>query len=513
MEERRRSSLTNTAGNLLSFEVNDRRASVDVEGFQELLQGEDAYDPKTSVFKKDSFEALSGEQQETLTETIKGQCFQISIFILCIIVGAAAPLMADLTKTAPEFYTNSAGEKISCSEPGALSQFEKKSDSCSSLFTLAPDKSFSLKLQRDGDPPADPPAQHYVAEMKRRLEECKLDLEGEWSVGLHGVEAVFKDEKKKGCKKTLPYHPTVELLAESAFSLTLALTVVSFQNGKEGLRSCFDIERLKMTAPIAVLYALGDLVQLLVIGGKGAAFFMVVKQLQMLIVGLMTKLILGRNQTNIQWLLLVAITLAVILFCVIDMSKKQTGASDSTMALALSLFKCVLSSFVGVLLERALKAGKNESIWVNQVQLKVVSVPAAVFFMILKGMVPGFCKENCIQNTGMFKGFGGSVFLLILVQSTQNVVVGLVYKKVNAIIKVLANAQSLWVTYVLSTLIAGQALGLDMCLIVVLVVILVILFGFAKSDPAKQPTPVSYPVTPSQAPGTVEMGQPNAGRA
>lgn len=66
----------------------------------------------------------------------------------------------------------------------------------------------------------------------------------------------------------------------------------------------------------------------------------------------------------------------------------------------------------------------------------------------------------------------------------NNFVLGLVYKEINAVVKYLAYAQSLWVTYLINLLLVGAAFNLDLFFVVLLLVLLVIAYSFAKVAPA-----------------------------
>merc|ERR1719210_617408 len=106
-----------------------------------------------------------------------------------------------------------------------------------------------------------------------------------------------------------------------------------------------------MTAPIAILYGIGDVIQLIAIGYSSAAFFIVVSQLKLLGTALMTLVIFRRNQTVVQWLVLVAVTITCILYC--DTTARNDNSSlfkDRIvgLSLGLALFKAVLGCVCGV---------------------------------------------------------------------------------------------------------------------------------------------------------------------
>jgi len=311
----------------------------------------------------------------------------------------------------------------------------------------------------------------------------KKEVEGGWQTeSCAGLEHTIKE-----CGQAMLYAPTVQLFLESMFSLSVGLAITHVVSGKPGIESCFKVDRLKMTAPIAFIYAVGDLIQLVIIGRTSASFFIIVGQLKLIGVAILTQLVLGRGQTTVQWLMLLAITLVSFLYCDLEMAHQGRGGGEvAFVGLVGSLAKVFLSAFNSVLTERAFKAAPNEAIWVNQVQLKLCSVPFSLMFVILTDLL--YCSgDTCLLRAGPFHDMGLKVALLTLTQAIQNFVVGLVYKKVNAVVKYLATAQSLWIVYVAGVLLAGGTLYFDLSCVVVLMVVVVIAYSMAKATPPPKP--------------------------
>jgi drug/metabolite transporter (DMT)-like permease len=293
------------------------------------------------------------------------------------------------------------------------------------------------------------------------------------------------------CKGGMAYLPGTAVMGEKVASLTVGLTLTVLLSGQQGLKQCVSPARLKMTAPVASFYVIGDIVQFMAIGATNAAFFTVISQIKLLVTAVIASLVLKTRQSPVQWLMLGAVTIACGLYCDLELyfvQEKGRGEMEAY-GLALALTKVFLASTSAVLTERAFKAAGSgsEPIWVNQVQLNLCALPCSIVVLALQHG-PAMCsheKGDCLfVDKHFFHGWSYKNFVLICVQVFSNFVVCLVYKKVNAVVKYLAYAQSLWITYFLSIAMLGVAFNLDLFLVIVLLVLLVVTYSFAKVAPA-----------------------------
>merc|ERR1712048_1427508 len=92
-------------------------------------------------------------------------------------------------------------------------------------------------------------------------------------------------------------------------------------------------------------------------------------------------------------------------------------------------------------------------------------------------------KGSCIQDLdeGPFQGWTWKVSLLVVAQIFNNFLIGMVYKYVDAVVKYLAYAQSLWITYIINIIMLGVAFYLDLFLVVVVLVLVVIAYSLSKA--------------------------------
>jgi len=440
------------------------------DGSREMVAGEVTLPVQSLIWKEEFTQELPQQEAKQLTESPVGLFLQVGLFLAVAIMGALVPQVTSYTKEQSRFDPN-LGHRIDCSATN--------------------------------------------------------------------------------CKKEIPYHASVQVTLESLVSLLLGLGftyALASGDKARAVRNAFRAERMAMSVPIAFFYAVGDLSQIFLIGATDGAFFLITSQLKLFGTAIVTKLVLAKDQTQVQWIILLTITLVCFLYSFTDNEKSslveissfvttdktnmtkvtcdtqpclakplKTRADATEVGMALAVLKTVLSALNAVLTERAFKAVPSEPIWVNQLQLKVCSVPFAVAFVLIKGMFfcgadKGFSKGACVQETGPFMGFGHKILIMVMCQAFQNFVVGLVYKKMNAVVKCLANAQSLWIGYFISVyILQDKTMEVELLLMVFLMVLLVIAYSLAKAAPAPSPAQQQQLLRP-RSNGPVEMRQPmNAG--
>jgi hypothetical protein len=288
----------------------------------------------------------------------------------------------------------------------------------------------------------------------------------------------------------VPFVPEVQVFVECFCSLVFFWLVTAVVSGKDGLWKCVAWDRLKTTSLIAVFYALGDIIELMAIAKTNSSYYMVIGQVKLMITAMLSKLILGRGQSSAQWILLFAITVATVEYCLLLITRDEGQQKDGIDAsgLILCLVKVGLASVNAVLTERAFKKAPGEPIWVNQAQLKLCSLPVTALFVLLQSII--FCEsmrpgECLFYDVGIFHGWNVRVACLLSYQVFNAVIIGLVYKHVNAVVKYLAYAQSLWITYLMDIVLRdnAQAFNLEVFGVIVLLVLLVIAYSLAKLAP------------------------------
>ncbi|XP_041358830.1 UDP-N-acetylglucosamine transporter-like isoform X2 [Gigantopelta aegis] len=220
-------------------------------------------------------------------------------------------------------------------------------------------------------------------------------------------------------------------------------------------------EILRLAVPSG-LYTIQNNLQFVAVSNLDAATFQVTYQLKILTTAVFSVMFLGRHLTVLKWLSLVLLTAGVGLVqipksksdCYLDSTGElvcnPTKDSDKTKPLigliAVSVM-CVSSGFAGVYFEKILKSS-SQSLWARNFQLAVSSVVMGSFCMIL------FDYEALIKY-GFFYGYTLLTWFVVFQQAAIGLVVSLVIKYADNILKGFASAISI----VLSTLVSILVLG------------------------------------------------------
>lgn len=199
------------------------------------------------------------------------------------------------------------------------------------------------------------------------------------------------------------------------------------------------------------------------------AVFQVTYQLKILTTALFSVLLLQRSLSNVKWLSLILLTAGIA--CVQISSTNEPDdykrTENSIQGLAAVISACVLSGLAGVYFEKLLKAqnsgskskiddlekGKVHSmimvpdeaqLWVRSLQLSVWSAFLAFFLTIV------WKDGQHVYEHGLFWNFTPAVWFLVAVHALGGIIVGIVVKYADNILKGFATSLSIILSTALS---------------------------------------------------------------
>jgi UDP-sugar transporter A1/2/3 len=192
----------------------------------------------------------------------------------------------------------------------------------------------------------------------------------------------------------------------------------------------------------------------------GAAVFQLTYQIKILTTAIMSTLMLGRVLTTKQWLALLLLTVGVALVQLSqikgDTDKKQDSDVDPTLQTqmvvkgitAVVVASCT-SGFAGVYFEKILKNGPPISLWMRNVQLGGFSLVFGAFALMATS------AGADVERNGFFYGFTPITWCAVLLQSVGGLMVAVLIKYADNIVKNFSNAVSLVLSSVLSSFLFG----------------------------------------------------------
>ena len=241
-------------------------------------------------------------------------------------------------------------------------------------------------------------------------------------------------------------------------------------------------EFLKLFIPSG-LYVIQNNLQYIGTSNLPAEIFQVLSNMKIVTTAILSVLMLSKKLTGLQWISIIALTFGVGL---VQMSQgKGSGEIDNQnqlLGLICVLSACCTSGFAGVYFEKVLKS-TNSSIWLRNIQLALIGL--------------GFSSLTCvasdyekIQQFGFFFGYDYVVCVVIFLAALGGLVVAVVVKYADNVLKGFAASASLVLSTVVSNLFFHDSS---------------ISFGFVVGATIVCGSAYSYsytpPVVPSNSPG------------
>uniref|UniRef100_A0AC34QKJ4 UDP-galactose transporter n=1 Tax=Panagrolaimus sp. JU765 TaxID=591449 RepID=A0AC34QKJ4_9BILA len=216
------------------------------------------------------------------------------------------------------------------------------------------------------------------------------------------------------------------------------------------------LDTFKVGVP-AFVYTIQNFLLFVAVENLTTGVYMVTYQLKILTTAGFTVLMLKRKLSLFQWISLVVLLAGVVLVqkdandtkVVPTMTPSLNGTSDgvtTTMSAKEAAAKhgnpiigfitvlvaCFLSGFAGIYFEKILK-GSRVSVWMRNIQLAALSAPIAAIMIAVK-------DGESVQKKGVMQGFDWIVWTVVLVQAIGGLVVAVVIKYADNILKAFATS-------------------------------------------------------------------------
>lgn len=176
-----------------------------------------------------------------------------------------------------------------------------------------------------------------------------------------------------------------------------------------------------------------------------AATYQVTYQLKILTTAFFAVVILRRTLHSIQWCALIFLLFGVVLVQLANTGPHTVPSGieqNHLIGFSAALSACFLSGFAGIYFEKILK-GSDISVWIRNVQLSFLSLPF--------GLLTCFINDGAvIKNQGFFFGYDWLVNYLVVLQAGGGLVVAMVVKHADNILKGFATSLAIIISCVAS---------------------------------------------------------------
>ncbi|XP_072537536.1 UDP-galactose translocator [Salminus brasiliensis] len=237
-------------------------------------------------------------------------------------------------------------------------------------------------------------------------------------------------------------------------------------------------DTLKLAVP-SLIYTLQNNLQYVAISNLPAATFQVTYQLKILTTALFSVLMLRKSLSRVQWVSLLLLFAGVAIVQVEQDSSKQKEAIVSSAnqnyakGLVAVVVSCLSSGFAGVYFEKILK-GSSASVWLRNVQLGI--------FGTVLGLLGMWWNDGvAIAEKGFLFGYTPMVWGVIFNQAFGGLLVAVVVKYADNILKGFATSFSIIVSTVMSIYLFGFHVDLMFTLGAGLVIGAVYMYSLPKA--------------------------------
>ena len=201
-------------------------------------------------------------------------------------------------------------------------------------------------------------------------------------------------------------------------------------------------------------------------------------QLKILTTAVFSVFLLKKQLTKMQWLSLLILFIGVAIVQFQPDAKAQKSATDQNpmIGLAAVIVSCLMSGFAGVYFEKILK-GTKQSVWVRNVQLG--------FLGVIIGAVTMYMKDgDKISEKGFYFGYDYIVWIVIFIQAFGGLVVAVVVKYADNILKGFATSAAIIISCIFSVYFFGFVLTFQFTFGAALVMVSIYMYSKFVPPPA-----------------------------
>ena len=282
------------------------------------------------------------------------------------------------------------------------------------------------------------------------------------------------------------FEGTTVLLTEVMKLLTcLILTYLSPDEGAKDVRKLLSIlhkriienkiDTLKVCIP-SFMYIVHNNLMYVAAEHLDIATLTITFQLKIFTTAICAALILKTVLSKTQWISLFLLVVGVAMVQLSD-SKEATESAQKVTRIQYRIFgftaalaACVLSGLAGIYFEKILK-GSDVSLWMRNIQLSVLGIPF--------GLIVSFVQHfQGIQEKGFFFGYDLFVIYLVALNAGHGLIVAVVVKYADNIIKGFAHSLAVVITCFVSIFIFDFVASPQFAVGAVMVVVSMFMYGY-----------------------------------
>jgi len=309
-------------------------------------------------------------------------------------------------------------------------------------------------------------------------------------------EIVIVDGKEK---LVAPYAKMVPVLAECLISIVLGQLMALGFGGVQLWKSIWNPVPMKVFGAIGLVYAWGDILEVLATSKVSGDAYQVLLQSKLLVTALMMRYFKGTKTSLLQWIILAVVMCSMSVYSTAGgkeqpIDRKYYGmqvkeyvevlarkaAEDSgidaeyLMGISFVVAKVTVSCFCGVLSDKYMKEFKDEPIYVQIVQFKFAWLAMVLLYTAFDG--------ETWTGGGPLEGFNGSSSLVVASFTVKGWATMYLLAILDSVLKNIGEAASVLATFMLSIYVFHKKeFELEVFLMVLVVTLSVVSYIAAKT--------------------------------
>ncbi|XP_046978570.1 UDP-N-acetylglucosamine transporter isoform X1 [Vanessa cardui] len=279
------------------------------------------------------------------------------------------------------------------------------------------------------------------------------------------------------------FYSSAAVLMAEILKLAICIVLVMNESGSiiRGSRTMYAtvILNFKDTLHVCVpsfLYVIQNNLLYVSASNLDAATYQVTYQLKLLTTAIFAVLVLKRRLKKWQWCALGLLVAGIALVQLSSTGKAKDSSNlpkqSKILGFGAALAACFISGFAGIYFEKVLKES-DISVWMRNVQLSLASIPFAIITHVV----------NNGSMTNLLKGFDGFVWYLVVLQAAGGLIVAVVVKYADNILKGFATSVAIIISCIVSIYIFDFQLTVQFAIGTIFVIGSIFLYGYVPKKP------------------------------
>lgn len=271
--------------------------------------------------------------------------------------------------------------------------------------------------------------------------------------------------------KGKPYLDSTPVVANKIFTFATALLIAFLLGGRDQVGEAFSLSPdgpMRSLAPCAIAYAIADVAEILANSGMDPTVYIILSQSRLLLTALTMRLVIGTQQSQMQWVDLTVLTLLICIFQFTpqDFLKPDAGKDvdgNFVLGMTCTLVKIMMSVFAGVYLQLKLQQAKATPFAVQLCAMNLVALPFTILLVLPVSCYLTGTLDQLLQH-GPLAGPDGywdyRTFAVVGMYVLREWATNLAVKRFDALVKNLCNAGASLLSYIFGIWVMHRVRGL-----------------------------------------------------